>query len=681
MILKSVENAAAISDIDAKPQYAVRQEIAMSLKERITNATLAVKLGAIFGSLTLTMLILGVRSVQVTSELGNAFADSAAKNQVSSEGLQKVTTGAWSYHVSAMKLASSASPVQMNLAEQGMTESEQTFEDGWKQLQTGKKSSQEADALKKLRTDWDSLVKKIQTSKARIKELSGDAATTYFEKLTQKEWAEGIRPNLSDLAEFYGQQNIARAKTVSDDVGAQTRTMYALVTWAAGITVIFGALFSRYIIRRLRGIQVTVDSLATRCLTWLAEGLTSFSKGDLTYTITPVTEPVIVDSRDELGQLGSQVNVLLENVKSSIATYETSRLAVSSLVRSIGQSASVLSNTSITMAASTQQCQASASDIASGTQTLAANTTMASAETESVSVATQAVAIASERQTELIQHAFTALSDSVELLKSVTHRAQQMSLEAGDGERAVNATVQAMAQVQETVHASADNVRSLDALSQQIGIIVETIDGIADQTNLLALNAAIEAARAGEHGRGFAVVAEEVRKLAENSRSSTQEIVSLIDRVRGTVRLTVESIEAALRKVDNGTEASGRAGEALKALVVAADEVSQQSLDVSGRAIQVSKQMETVAASANDNLLASKEMRASVMKLTENITSVAAITEESAAGAEELSASISELSEGAERAAKMSEDLTAQVGQFRPAEERNGSRDHLRLAA
>ena len=105
------------------------------------------------------------------------------------------------------------------------------------------------------------------------------------------------------------------------------------------------------------------------------------------------------------------------------------------------------------------------------------------------------------------------------------------------GEKSVEEAGDAIKNVTGTVREIADSINQLDASSNKIGIITNTITEIASKTNLLALNAAIEAARAGQQGKGFTVLADEIRKLAEGSNKAAGEIKALIAEIQKRIRL------------------------------------------------------------------------------------------------------------------------------------------------
>jgi len=173
----------------------------------------------------------------------------------------------------------------------------------------------------------------------------------------------------------------------------------------------------------------------------------------------------------------------------------------------------------------------------------------------------------------------------------------------------VNGLVGDIRRVDEKTCENQEKIRVLSTSIEEISNFMGVIESIADQTNLLALNAAIEAARAGEAGRGFAVVAEEVRKLAEESRSaskSVEELVSLLRRNAG------EAISATEQSVEIVGEIKSKADSAVSGLNNALSEITN-----------VNEAIQSIAAVAQEQAASSSEMIHAVEEIkrsTEDIT-------------------------------------------------------------
>ena len=157
------------------------------------------------------------------------------------------------------------------------------------------------------------------------------------------------------------------------------------------------------------------------------------------------------------------------------------------------------------------------------------------------------------------------------LASSADKNSSGMAEAALEGKHTVARTIERIEGVKGAVEETEKMLSQLDAYSQRIGVVGDTITGIADQTNLLALNAAIEAARAGEAGRGFAVVAEEVRKLAEQSQHGAREVSELVGKILEGTHLAVASMRKSREGVDEGVSAAHVAGSALEHIKKAID--------------------------------------------------------------------------------------------------------------
>lgn len=173
--------------------------------------------------------------------------------------------------------------------------------------------------------------------------------------------------------------------------------------------------------------------------------------------------------------------------------------------------------------------------------------------------------------------------------------------------------------------------------SSKIGQASNVIASISEQTNLLALNAAIEAARAGDAGRGFAVVAEEIRKLAEQSSTSTMDIDKIVNDLQENAKNAVSTMER---------------------VSVIADEQSHSVIENKDKYIVIAKAMGEAENSVSLLNISSEEMDKMKDEILSNLENLSAIAEENSAATEEVTASMEEQSAAIEEIASASEDLS-----------------------
>lgn len=151
--------------------------------------------------------------------------------------------------------------------------------------------------------------------------------------------------------------------------------------------------------------------------------------------------------------------------------------------------------------------------------------------------------------------------------REAAEQAYQAALETSENTRlgvsVIEDSVIKMNEIAGELRKVSNDINGLSSQSAQIGVIVGTIRSIASQTNLLALNAAIEAARAGTHGRSFAVVANEVRSLAANIHTASQEISGVVDRNHELAAIAQKNITANIVRADEGVNLVREAGDVI----------------------------------------------------------------------------------------------------------------------
>ncbi len=178
--------------------------------------------------------------------------------------------------------------------------------------------------------------------------------------------------------------------------------------------------------------------------------------------------------------------------------------------------------------------------------------------------------------------------------------AKQVLQATEQGRVAVQETVQDMQNIRSAVQRMSKQVKGLGDRSLEISHIVSTIRDIANQTNLLALNAAIEAAGAGEAGVRFAVVADQVRKLAESSTQATREITDLVKVIQTETQDTVVAMEQETQAVEAGSASALRTGEVFKEISGIAQRSSELAQTIASAAVNQTASTDQVGRSIKD---------------------------------------------------------------------------------
>ncbi|AFM23649.1 methyl-accepting chemotaxis protein [Desulfomonile tiedjei] len=341
------------------------------------------------------------------------------------------------------------------------------------------------------------------------------------------------------------------------------------------ILVIASSLFISYLIAR--AIANTVGQAVD-----LAEAI---SKGDLTRSLQKRGE-------DEVGRLTQALNDMVEFLR------EQTRRTIEG-VNVLGSSAAEIAATVSQLAGSTARTS--------------------SAVTETITTI------------EEVKHAAKISNDTA---KKVAESSKQAVDISEIGKKATSDTAHRMNLIKEQIESIGETVIRLSEHSQAIEEIIGTVQDLADQSNLLAVNASIEAARAGDHGKGFAVVALEIKTLADQSKSATEQVRRILEETKKWVSAVVMATEQGTKAVDAGVNQSIMAGESIESLF---------------GSVSTSSQAATVIHSTTEQQLAGVDQVSTAMlnieqAMQQNVSSISQL-DEAAKRIEELGSSLKDLVE------------------------------------
>ncbi|UVI31695.1 methyl-accepting chemotaxis protein [Paenibacillus spongiae] len=305
------------------------------------------------------------------------------------------------------------------------------------------------------------------------------------------------------------------------------------------------------------------------------------------------TQRVDVSSSSSLGELGHSFNSMVDKLRDILKETTNISRIVNDASRTIFEK-----NTSLKQVM--EQVGASAGELATGANEISGD----------------------------VSEMADSIREIEDKVSSYAHSTQEMNTRSEytlalveKGRQAVESQSAGMQRNVEATSNVAATIQELARQAEGISAITRTISDLAEQTNLLSLNASIEAARAGEHGRGFAIVAQEVRKLAEESTSSTKEVFGLVRSIDQGVKQAIQNIHINEEVVQQQTV------------------ILRESEHIFGEIVSSVRSISELIGQFSRE---SEAMMESARVISGAVQNISAITQQSAAGTEQVSASMNE---------------------------------------
>jgi methyl-accepting chemotaxis protein len=472
---------------------------------------------------------------------------------------------------------------------------------------------------------------------------AADAQTT-LAKLTNTEIISNPRPMQSgaEYSDAYGQRLASVAKlteatydALRDElqiVAAGHRSFQLQISALVAVLTVLGTLVAYLIVRNITGTVATLQSSVDRV-----------RGGDLTALGT-------VESKDEVGDLGRTVNLLLnervaaqqkaeeENEKLNMSVIQLLSTVADLSQRDLTVKAPVTEDIIGTVGDSINQLTDATASVLRDVTKIAGVVEHASKRVKTQSDAVNSMA-ESERHT--VDRLVGSLREATTAMDEVTRLAQTSNMAAAEASKTtesamttVESTVRGMDTIRETISEMEKRIKRLGERSQEISQIVGLINTISERTHVLSLNASMQAAMAGDAGRGFAVVAEEVQRLAENSRQATAQIANLVQNIQIETNDTISTVNKTIDQVVQGSELARQSGQRMRETRETTERLVQMVHTISRSA----QQQVRIAA---DLQSAASEIALSTKKTEEQLTQQNQVTTSLVSASQKLVESVS----------------------------------------